>query len=144
MKKLLTVSLVLLFASGASAQILSNGVLYNNGVQGGINGANIVYNVSPLPPILSNNHVIYPSGTAMVANGGGAVACNSPLTIDPVNGTQQITCHNPVVRQNDASSATTLANLAPAAGGPRALSDRNLTSDSNASLRNDYAVIGIQ
>ena len=69
----------------------------------------------------------------------------SPLIVTSLNGTQIRQQQAPVVLASapapDASSADAMANLAPAAGGPRALSDRFLASDSSIGLRNDSTMI---
>ena len=78
----------------------------------------------------SKRQIIYPSSpSALLVQGGQVYAQPAPmLGMEP----QQAKVDN---------SADGFANLAPAAGGPRPQTDRNLSSDSNADLRNDSAII---
>jgi hypothetical protein len=122
MKTFLTVSAFVLFAFTASAQVMNN--------------ANL------LPPTVANNTIVMPgNGSALVVNGGSTAACATPQTVHSFGGAVRIICTNLAPAT---SNAATLADLAPAAGGPRGpqiLSDRNLSSDSSLGLRNDAAII---
>lgn len=120
MKHALTVSLITLFACTASAQVFIS--------------------PSTLSPTQVNKNIIMPSGNVMVVNGRNATACDNPQTVYMSSNTTRLNCNTA------ASDAAAFANLAPAAGGPRVLTERNLTSDtlsgdSSLGLRNDHAVI---
>ena len=128
MKKRIAFGLIALFAFGASAQA----------PMARPNANGIVYSFNPLPPTLSNGRLTYPAGSSYVDASGHNRICNTPLVIERTRGFTRAVCND-----QPAVSADALANLAPAAGGPRPLSDRNLTSD-RAGLRSDRAMVGVQ
>jgi hypothetical protein len=102
----------------------------------------VIYNLNPLPPIVSNNRVQYPAGTAYVDRFGRPQTCNGPLIIDNTGAQTRIICNQPdsTVTTNPPIAANDLADLAPAAGEPVSTSlfrDSNLSSDRKIGLRSD-------
>ncbi len=132
MKKILTFGITAVFASAALAQV----------PMGAPDGTGIIYSLNPLPPIVSNNQINYPPGAPYVDATGVNRACKTPLVIDHANGNPHAICADRAA--TPANDAANLANLAPAAGGPQSLSDRNLSSDGKLGLRTDRATIGPQ
>ncbi len=134
MKYFLTTFVIVSMSSVAFAEAI-------NAPRSAANGR-VIYNLNPMPPIVSNNRVQYPAGTAYIDRSGRPQTCNGPLIIDSTSPRSRIICTQPDItaEANPPLAANDLANLAPAAGEPASTSlfrDSNLPSDRNAGLRSD-------
>jgi hypothetical protein len=134
MKHFLTTFVFALISTAAVAEVINAPSVTTNG--------RVIYNLNPMPPIISNNRVQYPAGTAYVDYLGRPQTCSGALIIDNSGARSRIICNQPnmTVNTNPPISANDLANLAPAAGEPVSTSlfrDSNLSSDRKIGLRSD-------
>jgi hypothetical protein len=124
MKKFLLLAAAAFVAPAAFAQVVNGPAIYP--------GNGIVYNLNPMPPIVSNYGTQYALGTAYLDARGRPRVCSGYIDVTTSNGAVRAACR-PLAAPAP-SSAAALANMAPAAG-PVGSAERNLRSDSN--LRSD-------
>jgi hypothetical protein len=138
MNRVLTLAILVIAAAPAALAQTINGPAT-------IEGKGIIYNLNPTPPIVSNNRVHYAAGTAYTDSSGRPRICNGILKIEG-RGRSRVQC-SAVSQPAPASnvSADSFSTLSPAAGGSPSGSlrkDSTLSSDNNASLRTDKAMVG--
>ena len=105
----------------------------------------VIYNLTAIPPVVSNNRVLYSLGTAYTDGYGKLRVCDGILTIEG-RGRSRAQCQSTSapIAPTPNISAESFSTLAPAAGEPQSNSlfkDSDLSSDSSKGLQNDKAMV---